>query len=56
MILLQSLNPGKSHYATPYDASQGIPGWIFGIGLVLLLYIGVRVYIEFQKDKKDALK
>ena len=51
--MLLQVTHGRGYYTMPYDASQGVPGWIFGLALLFFLYVGIRVYVEMEKDKKQ---
>lgn len=41
-----------ARFVTPYDSTRGVPEWFTPIGLGLLLYLGIRVYLALRKNKK----
>lgn len=45
------LNPGKGHFAYPYDSTQGVPP-VFGfIAIGILAYLVIRVWWALRKEK-----
>lgn len=43
---------GGSEFSSPHSSTEGMPGWFTPIGLALLLYLGLRVYLALRKKKK----
>lgn len=52
MLFSVNIPPGSSKFARPYDSSSGVPSWFTPIGLAILLYLGIRVYLALRKTKK----
>ena len=42
---------GGGKFLTPHSSSEGVPSWFTPIGLGLLLYLGIRVYLGLRKKK-----
>ena len=53
MIILDipPLNSGREYYARPHDSSDGVPLYIGFVILAFIIYVGIRVWREIQKDK-----
>jgi hypothetical protein len=55
-LLAINLNPGKGTFARPFDSTQGIPSkaalFIFIGGVLLILYIIIRVWLSLKNGKK----
>ncbi len=47
-----TLNPGKSHFAAPYDSAYGMPWWAYIATVSVILFIVIRVGIALKKEKK----
>lgn len=43
---------GREEFGVPYDSTAGVPQWFTPIGLGILLYLGIRVYLALRKNKK----
>lgn len=55
-MLLYSLSikipPGSSKYLSHNDSTQGVPNWFTPVGLAIILYLGIRVYLALRKKKE----
>ena len=47
-FLLAQLNPGKSTFTRPYDSTQGVPGIVFVIFWIIIIFFLVRLSWEFR--------
>jgi hypothetical protein len=51
-ILLQSLNPSRSRFSTPYDSTIGVGSGFYWVGFFFLLFIVAGTLKAYYDDKK----
>ncbi len=49
-------NYGKEHFGKPYDSSAGVPLIFALIAIIIAMYIIIRVWLSFRKDKKNKIQ
>jgi hypothetical protein len=50
LFLFKHISAG-SRFTTPHNSTEGMPNWFTPIGLALLAYLGLRVYLALRKKK-----
>jgi hypothetical protein len=56
LLQVNPYNPGKSHFATPYDSSVGVPLIVAVVVIIVIIYVVFRVWWSLRKDKKTELE
>lgn len=51
MIFIFKHLAASSRFTMPHSSTEGMPNWFTPIGLGIILYLAIRIYIALRKKK-----